>query len=278
MIRIYPEFILNLPPSNKIQVSALLGASNLKQFVHPWFRHLPPEIQEVVEQIKASLQRTLGLTRITGKLANEELGQRSKRTTARDLFLDESENDLGTHMLITIVHHLLSHIDSEVFSNTVKWCCYSLGHMATSFLKEAAYPFEEIDLGKQPDMPVPPRPGEPLETLYQDYCHINHHHDRVMYATPENFYILFLGKMPPHLRHVFLTAQILITTRQALDLSSLSTDDHFAFQGVDATVGSQIMDVLSKEMGIRFASDWPKAHGRRVFEENTVFFSGEEVV
>ncbi len=245
-----------------VLVSALLGASNLQQFIHPWFRHLPPEIQEVLEQIKASLQRTLGLTRVTGKLANEELGRRSKRTSARDLVLDESENDLGTHLCVTIVHHLLSHIDNDVFSNTVRWCCYGLAHLSTSFLQCAAYPFDQIELGRQPDMPVPPRPGEPLESLYTDYCHINHHHDRVMHATPENFYILFLGHMPNHLRHVFLTAQILITTRQALDLPSLSTDDHFAFQGVDATVGSQLMDVLSKEMGLRFPSDWPKAHGK----------------
>mmetsp|Transcript_26996 Transcript_26996/g.67999 ORF Transcript_26996/g.67999 Transcript_26996/m.67999 type:complete len:2543 (+) Transcript_26996:172-7800(+) len=244
-----------------VLVSALLGASNMRYFVHPWFRHLPPEIQEVLEQIKASLQRTLGLTRVTGKLANEELGQRSKRCSAKDLILDESENDLGTHMLVTIVHHLLSHIDNDVFSNTVKWCCYNLAHLSTSFLKCPAYPFEEITLGKQPDMPVPPRPGEPLESMAQDYCQINHHHDRMMTCTPENFYVLFLANMPAHLRHVFLTAQILITTRQALDLSSLSTDDHFAFQGVDATVGSQIMDVLSKEMGLRFPSEWPKAHG-----------------
>ncbi|CAD7972891.1 unnamed protein product [Amoebophrya sp. A120] len=244
-----------------VLVSALLGASNVRYFVHPWFRHLPPEIQEVLEQIKASLQRTLGLTRVTGKLANEEIGTRSKRCSAKDLTLDESENDLGTHMLVTIVHHLLSHIDNDVFSNTVKWCCYNLAHLSTSFLKCPAYPFEEITLGKQPDMPVPPRPGEPLESMSQDYCHINHHHDRMMTATPENFYVLFLANMPPHLRHVYLTAQILITTRQALDLSSLSTDDHFAFQGVDATVGSQIMDVLSKEMGLRYPSEWPKAHG-----------------
>merc|ERR1719265_1094931 len=46
-------------------VSCLLGAANMKSFIHPWFRHLPPEIQEVLEQIKASLQRTIGLTRVS---------------------------------------------------------------------------------------------------------------------------------------------------------------------------------------------------------------------
>jgi hypothetical protein len=97
-----------------VLVSCLIGCSHLKSFIHPWFRHLPPEIQEVLEQIKASLQRTLGLTKISGKLANEELGRRSKRTTAKDLVLDPSENDLGTHMMVTIVHHLLSHIPNDV--------------------------------------------------------------------------------------------------------------------------------------------------------------------
>ena len=48
--------------------------------------------------------------------------------------------------------------------------------------------------------------------------------------------MLFRCHLPAHLRHVFLTANTLITVRQALDLPSLSTDDHLSFQGVDAEV------------------------------------------
>lgn len=62
-----------------------------------WWRHLPPEIQEVLSQVKASMQRTIGLVQararpcaplrgrgaweVTGKLANEEIGRRGLRVS-----------------------------------------------------------------------------------------------------------------------------------------------------------------------------------------------------
>ena len=57
-----------------------------------------------------------------------------------------------------------------------------------------------------------------------------------MTVPEENAHLLYLCNLPAHLRHVFLTANTLITVRQALDLPSLSTDDHLSFQGVDAEV------------------------------------------
>merc|ERR1712124_115153 len=47
----------------------------------------------------------------------------------------------------------------------------------------------------------------------------------------------------------------------ALDTPSLSTDDHLAFQGVDAAVGAQLMDVLGCELENRLPLDLPKMHG-----------------
>merc|ERR1719265_2973068 len=242
-----------------VLVSLLSAAGAIRRYVHPWWRHLPTEIQEVLEQIKASLQRSIALTPVSGKLVNEELGKKSQRCTAKDLHLDIEENgpDIASHMLLSVVHHLLSHIPPEIFGPTVKWACYAIGHTAVEYLDGKQYSHEEIQLDKE----VPPRPGDPLVTMWQDLAKIRHHHDRLMMVPNENYHMLFLAGLPGHLRHVYLTAEVLITMRQALDTPSLSTDDHLAFQGVDAAVGAQLMDVLGCEIEHRLPLDLPKTHG-----------------
>merc|ERR1719428_209216 len=188
-----------------------MGASQSEHFIHPWIRHLPPEITEVLIQIKGSLQRSLALVPIRGKLANEEVGKKSKRTSAADLTLKWAEEgpDLATHLLLSIVHHLLSHVPKNQFAETVRWTCYSLGHLAVSFKDAVPQPKQHITLGEQ----VPPRPGEPMMTLMKDLAHVKHHHDRVMTVPAENQNLLYLCSLPAHLRHVFLTANTLITVR-----------------------------------------------------------------
>merc|ERR1719390_21114 len=91
-----------------VLAAMFMGASQSEHFIHPWIRHLPPEITEVLIQIKGSLQRSLALVPIRGKLANEEIGRKSKRTSAADLTLNWEEEgpDLATHLLLSIVHHL----------------------------------------------------------------------------------------------------------------------------------------------------------------------------
>merc|ERR1719352_1705682 len=242
-----------------VLAAMFMGASQSEHFIHPWIRHLPPEITEVLIQIKGSLQRSLALVPIRGKLANEEIGRKSKRTSAKDLTLDWGGEgpDLATHLLLSIVHHLLSHVPKGQFAETVRWTCYSLGHLAVSFKDAVPQPKQHITLGEQ----VPPRPGEPMMTLMKDLAHVKHHHDRVMTVPEENQNLLYLCSLPAHLRHVFLTANTLITVRQSLDLPSLSTDDHLSFQGVDSEVVAQLQDLLSYESAHRFPPDWPKKHG-----------------
>merc|ERR1719482_2199536 len=242
-----------------VLAAMLMGASQCEHFIHPWIRHLPPEITEVLIQIKGSLQRSLALVPIRGKLANEEIGRKSKRTSAADLTLNWAEEgpDLATHLLLSIVHHLLSHVPKGQFSETVRWTCYSLGHLAVSFKDAVPQLKQHITLGEQ----VPPRPGEPMMTLMKDLAHVKHHHDRVMTVPAENQNLLYLCSLPAHLRHVFLTANTLITVRQSLDLPSLSIDDHLSFQGVDSEVAAQLQDLLSFESAHRFPADWPKKHG-----------------
>merc|ERR1719271_248155 len=100
-----------------VLAAMFMGASQCEHFIHPWIRHLPPEITEVLIQIKGSLQRSLALVPIRGKLANEEIGRKSQRTAAADLTLNWAEEgpDLATHLLLSIVHHLLSHVPKNQF-------------------------------------------------------------------------------------------------------------------------------------------------------------------
>merc|ERR1712048_1387170 len=51
------------------------------------------------------------------------------------------------------------------------------------------------------------------------------------------------------------------TMRQALDSPQISTDDHLKFQGLDASAGAQLMEVLGSELDHKLPLDWPKNYG-----------------
>jgi len=228
------------------------------------------EMREVLEQIKASLQRTIALVPVVGKLANEEIGRVTYKLQAPlpkprvsgldSLTYDQSgkDPDLASHMLLAVTRHLLSHVPAELFPATVKWACYSIAHKSVELSKHAAFPLEQIPVGKE-GMPV--HPGDNLDTLWTDQATIKHHHDNLMIVPDESFPLLYLHGIPAHLRNVYLTAEVLITMRQALDTPNLSTDDHLKFQGLDASAGAQLMEVLGSEMDHRLPLDWPKTYG-----------------
>ena len=62
--------------ASRLLTAFYMAAGEIRHYIHPWWRHLPMEIQEVLSQVKASMQRTIGLVQVTGKLANEEIGKR----------------------------------------------------------------------------------------------------------------------------------------------------------------------------------------------------------
>jgi len=245
-------------------VAMFSGASAMRHFVHPWFRHLPRDIQEVLMQIKASMQRTIGLVPVTGKLANEEIGRRGLRAGGKQ-HLEYSLNgreeiDLASHMLLGVSRHLLSHLPANQFASTIKWGCYAVGHQAVALDKTiGTFSKDVIPVGKDPTLP--PHPGDTLATLWEDMGSVKHHHDWLLTTPEESLSCLILHGLPSHHRHVFLTAQILVTMRQALDAPSISTDDHLKFQGLDAGAGAQLMEVLGSEIDHRLPLDWPKMYG-----------------
>jgi len=247
--------------TSTMMVALFSSAANLRNFVHPWWRHLPKEIQDVLQSIKAPLQRTIAQTLVTGKLANEEIGRRGLRVPEAEHLVYEQrdkEPDLASHLLLTVTRHLLSHVPAEEFPDTIKWGCYAVSHHAVDFFKARGYfPKEEIPVGKE----LPPHPGDKLSTLYKDLAGIQTRSDRQIHIADESLQCLILKGLPTHQRHVFLTAEVLITMRQALDSPSLSTDDHLRFQGVDASAGAQLMEVLGSELDHRLPLDWPKVHG-----------------
>mmetsp|Transcript_33036 Transcript_33036/g.77241 ORF Transcript_33036/g.77241 Transcript_33036/m.77241 type:complete len:1793 (+) Transcript_33036:44-5422(+) len=246
--------------TSTVLVALFTAVAGIRNFVHPWFRHLPVEQQEVLEQIKASLQRTIALVPVTGKIANEEIGRGGVRVReAKNLQYDQTgqDPDLASHMLLSVTRNLLSHVPADLFPPAVKWTCYAVGHHAAHLASHSSFVKEVIPVGKE----MPPHPGDSLATLWQDMATIKHHHDYIMTTADESQPLAILHGIPAHLRHVYLTAEVLITMRQALDSPSLSTEDHLKFQGLDVQAGAQLMEVIASEMDHRLPLDWPKTHG-----------------
>jgi len=153
---------------------------------------------------------------------------------------------------------LLSHVPAEDFAATVRWACYDIGHEAVRLNKQKGHFTQEIiPVGKE----IPPHAGDRSSTLYKDLAHIQSRSDRQLQTSTESLPCLFLKRLPKHLKHVYLTAEVLITMRQALNSPSLSADDHLMFQGVDAAAGAQLMEIIGSELDHRLPLDWPKVCG-----------------
>mmetsp|Transcript_133457 Transcript_133457/g.231981 ORF Transcript_133457/g.231981 Transcript_133457/m.231981 type:complete len:1798 (+) Transcript_133457:140-5533(+) len=247
-----------------LMVALFAAVAELRHHVHPWFRHLPTEIQEVLEQIKNSLQRTIALVPVTGKLANEEIGKRGLRVAhEKDLTYVQTgkDPDLASHLFLSVTRHLLSLVPAELFPATVKWACYAISHKAVDLVKEGFIPKQEIQVGKD----MPPHPGDNLASLWQDTDHVRVYpmdYDIEGIKLPEvSLPCLTLHGLSAHHRQVFLTAQVLITMRQALETPSLSTEDHLKFQGLDKSAGAQLMQVLASELDHELELSWPTMYG-----------------
>jgi len=236
-----------------------MAAGEIRHYIHPWWRHLPSEIQEVLSQVKASMQRTIGLVHVSGKLANEEIGKRGLRVSgAEHLVYDSEQPDLVTHMLLSVTRHLLNTIAAEHFPVTVDWACYAISHQAVKLaLSKSFIPREIIPVGKE----IPPHPGDTLATLWETSGTVKHHHDWLITLSEESLPCLVLNGLPASHRHVSLTAEVLITMRQALESPTVSTEDHLRFQGLDAQAGAQMMEVLGSELDHRLPPDWTQSHG-----------------
>jgi len=261
-------------------VALCTAASSMRHHVHPWWRHLPPELQEILEQVKGSLQRTIALVPVTGKLANEEIGNTESlllkgkseplKLPKKGLRVAHAKHltyvqtgqtpDLASHLFLSVTRHVLSGVPAEIFPATVKWACYAIGHQAAALVREPSFAQQVIVVGKE----HPPHPGDRLATLWSETAMIKHHHDSLMTFADETIPGLILRGVEPldsdkqkQWRQANLIAQVLITMRQALDTPTLSTDDHLKFQGLDAESGKQLMEVLSSEIDHRLPDDLP---------------------
>lgn len=247
--------------TNTLLVAMLSGASELRHFVHPWFRHLPKEIQDILAQMKSSMQRSIATAPVTGKLDNEEIGYRGLRVGKEELLTfkqDVKDPDLASHMLLAVSRHLLSHVPANLFPQTIRWSCYAIGHQAVSLYNtKGFYEKQVVPVGKE----MPAHPNDRLNTLYKDLSSIEQRIDQLMTLPDESMPCLILKGIPAHHRHVFLTAEVLVTMRQALKAPSISTDDHLKFQGLDASSGAQLMEVFASELDHRLPLDWPSVYG-----------------
>jgi hypothetical protein len=241
-------------------VAMFTAVSSLRQHVHPWWRHLPLEIQEVLEQIKNPMQRTIQNVPIQGKLANEEIGKRGLRVAHVSNLIykqDGKDPDLASHMLLSVTRHLLSLVPAELFPQTIRWACYTIAHKAVDLSKKGILTQSIIQVGKD----MPPHPGDSLATLWDDMASFQSEQETFIKLPEVSMPITVLHGLTPHHRQVFLTASMLITMRQALDAPTLSTEDHLKFQGLDISAGAQLMEVIGSEMDHALPLDWPKAYG-----------------
>mmetsp|Transcript_30389 Transcript_30389/g.48690 ORF Transcript_30389/g.48690 Transcript_30389/m.48690 type:complete len:1768 (-) Transcript_30389:337-5640(-) len=242
-------------------VALFSGAASLRQYVHPWLRHLPLPIQAVLKELKGPMQKTIAMVPLQGKLSSEDLGKRGLTVASAEHLTyrqDTKDPDLASHLLLCISRHLLSHVPTEVFPETMKWACYAIGHQSVKlFNTNGCYMKEEIPVGKE----MPPHPNDSLHTFYKDTETVKQRVDNLITLPSESLPITILNGMPSHHRHVYLTAEVLVTMRQALDAPSISTDDHLKFQGLDASAGAQMMEVLGSELDHRLPLDWPNSHG-----------------
>ncbi|CAJ1460346.1 unnamed protein product [Effrenium voratum] len=242
-------------------VALLQGTAALRHFIHPWWRHLPPQVQAILKELKGPLQRSIALLPVSGKLASEELGRRGLNVASLEHLQcpqATKEPDLAAHLLLQVSRHLLSHVPAELFPETIKWACYAIGHQAVSLYEtEGHYAQEIIPVGKD----MPPHPHDNLHSLFKDLDTYKTRADSMMTFPEESMPMLTLAGMPSQHRHVFLTAEVLVTMRQALQSPAISTDDHLKFQGLDASAGAQLMEVLGAEIEHRLPLDWPNQHG-----------------
>ncbi|CAK9041427.1 unnamed protein product [Durusdinium trenchii] len=95
-----------------------------------------------------------------------------------------------------------------------------------------------------------------LNQIPAEHFPVKHHHDWLITLSEESLPCLVLNGLPASHRHVSLTAEVLITMRQALESPTVSTEDHLRFQGLDAQAGAQMMEVLSSELDHRLPPDW----------------------
>jgi len=241
-------------------VAMFLAVGSLNKSLHPWYRFLPLEIQDVLEQIKNPMQRTIQNVPIKGKLANEEIGKRGLRVASVDYLTykqDSKQPDLASHMLISVTRHLLSLVPAELFPQTLNWACYSIAHKAVELSKKGSLKQDIIQVGKD----MPPHPGDTLCSLYEETAHLQTQVEGFIKLPESSLPMTVLHGLSPHHRQVYLTANVLIIMRQALDSPTLSTEDHLKFQGLDISAGAQLMEVLGSELDHALPLDWPKTYG-----------------
>jgi len=148
-------------------------------------------------------------------------------------------------------------VPSELFPQTLKWACYTIAHKAVALSRKGSIRLGNIKVGKD----MPPHPGDLLATLWDETDHLKAEVECFIKLPEVSLPMTVLHSLSPHHRQVFLTANVLITMRQALDAPSLSTEDHLKFQGLDISAGAQLMEVLGSELDHALPLDWPKSYG-----------------
>ncbi|CEM25746.1 unnamed protein product [Vitrella brassicaformis CCMP3155] len=180
-----------------------------------------------------------------------------------------------------IMKHVLSHIPTDFYPKAAVRASQQLCH--------PPLPWQDIPLGTASGK-KPPKKDEPFLTFAETQETCGSRLDHAIQFTQENLIILVtrmsmhnkrlssrrrmsVGKksrtiLAPSLLQTFerlestiLSAVLLILARYFLDKRDLSPDDTLAFHGVDHDRGSQLMDLIGKELGVDMPAEWVRKDG-----------------
>ncbi|KAF4713063.1 hypothetical protein FOZ63_000349 [Perkinsus olseni] len=258
---------------------ALMGINN---YIHPWWRHLPPAVSMQLRDLKAHLQRAIANVPIEAcdLLASEMFfGKKERFKDKTKVFDRKSEtgrprpSDMAAEILLTVTKETLNMAGGQLTVDRLKditsWIAYAMGHCAVAVdrdMEEGAFSRELVELSDvagRGTCTVPCRAKEPMMLLWRDMASLQHSHDKRMRLAQENFWLLTMKGLPQKVLNVTLIAETLITLREFLDQPRLQMDSNLSFQGVDATAAQQIFDLMGCEIEHRLPDDWPINYGKK---------------
>ncbi|KAF4676293.1 hypothetical protein FOL47_006449 [Perkinsus chesapeaki] len=265
---------------NTVVGQVMLALMGINNYIHPWWRHLPPAVSMQLRDLKAHLQRAIANVPIEAceLLASEMFFGKKERFKDKMKAVEGKaggggRSDMAAEILLTVTKETLNMAGGQLTVGRLKdittWTAYSMGHCAVALdraMPEGAFSREFVELSDVPGRgtcSVPCRAKEPMMVLWKDMASLKHSHDRRMRISEENFWLLTMKGLPQKVLNVTLIAETLITLREFLDQPRLQMDSNLSFQGVDATAAQQIFDLIGCEIEHRLPEDWPINYGKK---------------
>ena len=249
---------------------SLVSLGGVSDFIHPWWRHLPPGICRKLDELKNGIQRSIAKQPLVNKSSGEYA----------DLVAAGRTDDTASAILALVMKELLpgggiGEAENSRVSESLRWTSHAIAHECAYLrllMKSEGFRNHSVELCETSDGGVnvsgPCRPGEPLLYLKKDNSELQTMNDRRIQLPDENLWLLGLvGCSNDRVRRVFVTAEVLVTFREALEQPRLRLESNLSFQGVDGDAAAQIFDVISCELRHRLPHSWAVSIGQTSCED-----------